>query len=84
MSSDLGYLGFGGYGVEKPDAFTNAAAGNKMYGFAGRSNPTSGPVAQEGYQERDMIARARKRAILNRMSAEQRGRYMDPDYLRSI
>ena len=79
MSSDLGYLGF-----DKPDAYTPYAAGRKMDGFAGRDNPTSGPVAQEGYQERDMIARARKRAILNRMSAEQRGRYMDPDYLRSI
>lgn len=79
MPSDLGYMGF-----EKPDAYTPYAAGRKMYGVAGRSNPTSGPVEQEGYQQRDMVAQARKRAILARMSAEQRGRFMDPDYLRSI
>lgn len=79
MSSDLDYAGF-----NKPDAYTPYAAGRKMYGISGRGNPTSGPVEQEGYQQRDMIAQARKRAILARMSAEQRGRYMDPDYLRSI
>lgn len=82
MPSDLGYTGF-----DKPDAYTPYASGRKMYGFAGRTNPTSGPIdpqGREGYQQRDMVAQARKRAILSRMSAEQRGRYMDPDYLRSV
>ena len=82
MSSDLGYAGF-----EKPDAYTPYAAGRKTYGFGARTNPQAGPLSpdsREGYAQRDMIAQARKRAILNRMSAEQRGRFMDPDYLRSI
>jgi len=82
MSYDLGYSGF-----EKPDAYTPFAAGRKMYGVEARSNPTSGPVGtdgQQGYQERDMIAQARKRAILARMSAGQQKRFMDPDYLRGI
>jgi hypothetical protein len=84
MPSDLGYAGFG---VDKPDSYTPYAAGRKSYGFGARTNPMSGPMdpaGREGYQERDMIAQARKRAILARMSAEQRGRYMDPDYLRSV
>lgn len=82
MPSDLGYAGF-----DKPDAYTPYAAGRKTYGFGARTNPQSGPMdpqAQEGYQQRDMVAQARKRAILSRMSAEQRGRFMDPDYLRSV
>ncbi|HEY9805828.1 MAG TPA: hypothetical protein V6D04_04620 [Candidatus Obscuribacterales bacterium] len=83
MSMDYG-LSYAGF--SKPDAYTPYAAGAKMYGF-GRPNPTSGPVspdAQEGYQQRDMMAQARKRAILARMSAGQRQRFMDPDYLRGL
>ena len=79
MSSDLGYTGF-----RKPDAYTPYAAGSKLYGL-GQTQPTSGPITnKDGYIERDMQARARRNAILQRMSAEQRGRYLDPDYLRGV
>ena len=82
MSSDLGYLGF-----DKPDAYTPYAAGQKTYGFGARTNPQNGPLSpdsREGYAQRDMMAQARKRAILARMSAEQRGRFLDADYLRGV
>ncbi len=58
-----------------------AAVGNRIYGF-GRSNPTSGPVDITGYRERDLKRHARKRnAMLRRMKAQQKGRYMSSDYL---
>jgi hypothetical protein len=84
MFGDSG-LGYGGF--QKEDAYTPYAAGSKKYGFGARSNPTSGPIGpegREGYIQRDQLARARRNAILQRMSAAQQKNYMDPDYLRGI
>lgn len=78
IGNPLDYSGF-----QKPDAYTPYAAGSKTYGM-GRPNPTSGPVDNAGYQERDMIARARRNAILSRMQNQQAGRYMDPAVLRGM
>lgn len=61
--------------------FNPYGAGRKVYG-SGRSAPNIGPTASpEGYAERDLKARARRRAMLNRLKASQRGRYMSSDYL---
>lgn len=68
------------YGLKKPDAYTPYAAGYKLYG-SGRSNPTQGPVAKEGYRERERVNRARRNAVLRRMRAEQSGDYMSPAFL---
>jgi hypothetical protein len=68
------------YGLTKPDAYTPYAAGYKMYG-GGRSMPTSGPVDKQGYQERDLMNRARRDALLRRMRAEQAEQFMSPAYL---
>jgi hypothetical protein len=63
--------------------FNKYAAGDKMYGF-GRHFPTSGPVDKTGYRERDMAYQRRKRnAMLRRMKAKQKKRYMSSDYLGS-
>lgn len=61
--------------------FNPYAAGAKVYG-GGRSNPTSGPVDKLGYKERDLATKARRNALLRRMKAMQKGKYMTPDYLR--
>lgn len=71
------YLGMG----DKQDAYTPYAAGYKMYG-GGRSNPTSGPVDKAGYQERELLNRAKRNAALRRMQALQQGDYTNPDVLR--
>ena len=63
-------------------AFNKYAAGNKIYG-SGRSNPTSGPVDPMGYRVRDRKTAARRNALLRRMKAQQAGKYMSADYLRS-
>lgn len=68
------------YGLTKPDAYTPYAAGYKTYG-GGRSNPTEGPVDKAGYQEREMLNRARRNAVLRRLKAEQQGAFASPDYL---
>lgn len=78
VGNQLDYQGF-----EKPDAYTPYAAGAKTYGM-GRANPTSGPVDNQGYQERDAIARARRSAILSRMQNQQAGNYMNPAVLRGM
>lgn len=62
-------------------AFNPFGAGNKVYG-SGRSAPNVGPVAnREGYEERDRVAKLRRNALLKRLQAGQRGRYMSSDYL---
>lgn len=78
VGNSLDYMGF-----QKPDAYTPYAAGAKTYGM-GRPNPTSGPVDNQGYQERDMRARARQNAILSRMKNQQSGNYMNPAVLRGM
>lgn len=61
--------------------FNPFGAGNKVYG-GGRSAPNIGPVTnREGYEDRDREARLRRNALLRRMKAGQRGRYMSSDWL---
>ena len=79
LDNPLLYLGF-----RKPDSYNSFAAGAKQYGPEGRMNPTSGPVNKDGYQERDMVAKARRNAILQRMQAQQSGNYFSPEYLRGV
>lgn len=64
------------YGLEKPDAYNPYAAGPKMYGASGRSNPTSGPI------DRTAKANAQRNALLRRLQAEQQKKFADPAYLR--
>lgn len=61
--------------------FNPYGAGRKVYG-SGRSAPNIGPTSSpEGYDERDLKAKARRRAMLNRLKAAQGGRYMSQQYL---
>lgn len=76
----LGNYGMTGYGQSKPDAYTPYAAGYKMYG-GGRSNPTNGPVDKAGYQQRDILNRAKRDALLRRMKAEQSGDYASSAFM---
>lgn len=67
--------------------FNPYAAGPKRYGITGRANATSGPISPEGmqgYDDRDMQARAKRTALLNRMQATQKGQYMNPAALRGM
>lgn len=59
------------------------AVGSKVYNGS-RSAPNYGPVnGREGYAERDRKYQTRKRnnALLRRVQARQKGRYMSADYL---
>lgn len=56
------------------------AAGNKVYG-GGRPNPTSGPVDPMGYAERDRATQVQRQAMLNRLKAQQGGRFMSSAFL---
>lgn len=58
---------------EKPDGFNKYTAGPKTYGL-GQTAPQAGPMGPQGmtgYMERDLQARARKNAILQRMKVQQ-------------
>lgn len=68
------------FGLTKPDAYTPYAAGMKLYG-GGRSNPTAGPVAREGYREREMLNRSKRQAVLNQLKKVQSGEMMSPEAL---
>lgn len=59
------------------------AVGNKIYG-SGRSFPTVGPVDKLGYSERDAKHRARRQALLNRLKANQQGKFASADSLRKV
>lgn len=61
--------------------YNSFASGDKQYGF-GRSNPTSGPVDRTGYIERDAALKARRNAILRRLTASQPGQYLQPRSIR--
>lgn len=66
-----------GYG----QSFNPYGAGPKTYG-SGRSSPNLGKTSRpEGYEERDRKAKAMRNAMLRRLQAGQRGRYMSSDYL---
>lgn len=61
--------------------FNPFGVGNKVYG-SGRSAPNIGPTSSpEGYIERDKKGSARRNAMLRRLKAMQRGRFMSSDYL---
>jgi len=61
--------------------FNPYGAGQKVYG-SGRSAPNIGPTSSpEGYATRDAQAKVRKQAMLKRLKAMQRGRYMSSDYM---
>lgn len=66
----------------KPSTYNSFAVGNKIYGL-GRTNPTNGPVDKSGYIERDAVVRLRRNALLRRMKAGQKKKYMSTDYLGS-
>lgn len=63
--------------------FKKYAAGSKIYG-GGRSFPTMGPVDKLGYRERDRKTRLKRNAMLRRLKAKQKGRFMDSDVLRGM
>lgn len=71
---------FAGLG-KKPYDFQRYAAGNKLYG-SGRSYPTSGPVDPLGYRERDAMVSRKRNAMLRRMQAQQKQKYMSSNWLR--
>lgn len=70
--------------IEPKYGFNSYAAGNKLYGGSGRSNPTMGPVDKLGYSERDRLQRARQNAIIARLKAMQSGDFMSSPYLGGI
>lgn len=47
--------------------FNSNATGAKQYGLGRGAAATSGSVSKDGYVERDQRARARRRAIQNRL-----------------
>jgi len=62
--------------------FNPYGAGKKVYG-GGRYAPNLGPTSSpDGYRQRDLIAKARRDAMLKRLKAEQRGKYFSQDSLR--
>lgn len=62
--------------------FNPFGAGQKVYG-GGRYAPNVGPTSSpDGYRTRDMVAKARRQAMLKRLKANQRGRYMSEESLR--
>lgn len=65
----------------KPDSFNSYAAGNKVYGISGRSNPSTGMNDKTGYKTRDAEVRLKRNALLRRLKAGQKKNYMSPDYL---
>lgn len=80
MADDPNFLKYLNAG--RRQTFNPYGAGQKVYG-AGRSAPNIGPTSSpEGYRERDMRGNAKRNAMLRRLKAQQRGRYMSSDYLR--
>jgi len=62
---------------DKPDAYTPYAAGPKTYGLGASTSPHAmGLLDKSGYQERDLLAQARKDAVLRKMKAQQQGQLM--------
>lgn len=62
--------------------FNPYGAGQKVYG-SGRPMPNIGPTSSpEGYRTRDLQAKARRQAMLQRLKAAQSGNYKSAAYLR--
>lgn len=64
----------------KPYDFQAYAAGNKVYG-GGRSFPNIGAVDKLGYMERDAATRLKRNAMLRRLKAGNKKKFMSQDYL---
>lgn len=65
--------------------FNKYAAGEKRYGASGRTAPNIGPTnSPEGYQERDLLARTRKAAMMRKLKSLKGGSVMQPDVLRNM
>jgi hypothetical protein len=60
--------------------FNSYAAGKKRYG-SGRDAPNIGPSDKLGYRERDAQAKLQRSAMLRKIKATQKGRFMSSDYL---
>lgn len=55
-------------GLKKPDAYNPYAAGPKVYDGSSLA-PNTGPVQDKaGYQKRDALAAAKKKAIMDRLN----------------
>jgi hypothetical protein len=63
--------------------FNPFAAGAKSYG-GGRPMPTIGSVDPSGYAQRDLMANARRNAILQRLKAGMSGDYASAAWNRSV
>ena len=66
----------------RSQGFQKYAAGTKRYGYGARSVPNIGPTGSpEGYVQRDRMGVANRNAMLRRLQALQRKRYMSPEAL---
>lgn len=82
MADDPNFLKYLNAG--RRQSFNPFGAGNKVYGN-GRSAPNIGPTnSPQGYRERDLKGKAKRNAMLRRLKAGQRGRYMSSDYLKPL
>jgi len=62
-------------------SFNPYGAGAKVYG-SGRSAPNIGPTSKpESYDMRDRLGVAKRNAMLRRLKAGQRGKFMSSEYL---
>lgn len=75
-----GNAGFLDYMRGRGQGFNKYAAGKKRYG-GGRDAPNIGPSDKLGYRERDANAKLQRNAMLRKMKAGQKGRFMSSDYL---
>lgn len=67
----------------QPYDYQKYGVGRKIYG-GGRAYPNAGPVRDKlGYKERDAKNRTKRSALLRRMKAGQKGKYMSADWLRN-
>lgn len=71
--------------MKNPYSIEQYGVGKKRYGMAGRTAPNLGAVSGQGrmgYKERDRRTQMRRNALLRRMKAKQKGKFMNPDVLR--
>jgi hypothetical protein len=64
-------------------SFQKYAAGTRRYG-GGRDVPNIGPSDPMGYAVRDRMNNAKRNAMLRRLKAQQKMRYMSTDNLEPI
>lgn len=66
-----------------PVNYSPYLVGNRVYG-GGSYAPNIGPVDPSGYRTRDLMAKARRNAMLRKLKAQVSGDYMSADYLRNM